>query len=576
MEDRRIWWDSVAGRQSAGYVAQVEMVRPILAKMEDQGLPIDDAKRLALGVEFEAAEKEARVELDGRFPNEARKVTPKGGYKTVPVAVKELLEGIRLTELPTASALGENGKPLTKTARARLEKEARNRRYTNVTNEEMVVVRAARFQDPPTKDDEGEEEEGERYFYDLRDVVHGGQAWHRVYEFSPNSSPQLMAYMTTRRHKIPESKDGKKTTGKKELVRLSARYKDDFYLKVIECREIRKAKGTYIDGFRPHADGRVHTTFTFATAIGQTSSRNPNIQNFSKHGRLAKATREMIAAEKGKLLAEWDFKSCHVLTLGYLANDPNYIRLARIDMHSIMTGHFLKLWRVQNILHESDEELRERCRWLKSNDKYKDMRDSKIKHAGLGIGNGLKANGLYERYMEFFSGVAEAKAILAAYEEVFPKVFEWQRWVQQRAHEQTFLQTEFGHCRYYYEVFRWDSRKSEWGHGDQGEEAISFWLSNIAFGHIREKMKELDRAGLADRYGLCNNIHDSFLMHFDEGLLEEHLRLVRPILESPSKVLIGPAAPEGLWIGVDCAVGRNWAEMKEVPLAGAEITKVLT
>jgi hypothetical protein len=228
----------------------------------------------------------------------------------------------------------------------------------------------------------------------------------------------------------------------------------------------------------------------------------------------------MIAAEKGKLLAEWDFKSCHVLTLGYLANDPNYIRLARIDMHSIMTGHFLKLWRVQNILHESDEELRERCRWLKSNDKYKDMRDSKIKHAGLGIGNGLKANGLYERYMEFFSGVAEAKAILAAYEEVFPKVFEWQRWVQQRAHEQTFLQTEFGHCRYYYEVFRWDSRKSEWGHGDQGEEAISFWLSNIAFGHIREKMKELDRAGLADRYGLCNNIHDSFLMHFDEGLLE--------------------------------------------------------
>jgi DNA polymerase I-like protein with 3'-5' exonuclease and polymerase domains len=566
MEDRKIWWDSVPGRQSAGYVAQVEQVRPILAKMEDQGLPIDDEKRLALGVEFEAAEREARIELDSRFPDEARKVTPKGGYKTVPAAVKEILEGIRPTELPAADALGENGKPLTKTARAKLEKEARSQRYANVTAEEMVTIRATRFQEPPTKNEDGEMEEGERYFYDLRDVVHGGQAWHRVYEFSPNSSQQLMSYMTARRHKIPESKDGKKTTGKKELQRLSARYKDDFYLKVIECREIRKAKGTYIDGFRPHSDGRVHTTFTFATAIGQTSSRNPNIQNFNKHGRLAKATREMVAAEKGKVLAEWDFKSCHVLTLGYLANDPNYIRLARIDMHSIMTGHFLKLWRVQEILCESDEALRDRCKWLKSNEKYKEMRDSKIKHAGLGIGNGLKASGLYERYMEFFSGVAEAKAILGAYEEVFPKVFEWQRWVQQRAHDQTFLQTEFGHCRYYYEVFRWDGRRGSWGHGDQGEEAISFWLSNIAFGHIREKMKELDRAGLVDRYGLCNNIHDSFLMHFDEKLLEEHLARVRPILESPSKVLIGPAAPEGLWIGVDCAVGKNWAEMKEVAL----------
>src|SRR5208282_4502294 len=51
----------------------------------------------------------------------------------------------------------------------------------------------------------------------------------------------------------------------------AARQKDTFYTKVIECRELSKAKSTYVDGFRPHADGRVHTTFTFATAIGQTS-----------------------------------------------------------------------------------------------------------------------------------------------------------------------------------------------------------------------------------------------------------------------------------------------------------------
>lgn len=887
MEDRKIWWDSACpARQAAGYVAQVEMVRPILAAMEDRGLPVDDARRLALGVEFDAAEKEARAELDSRFPDEARKLTPKNGYKTVPAHVKEILEGIQATGLPPEDAVGENGKKLTKIARAKLEKEARDRRYNNVTEEEMKVVRTTRFQDPPTKNDEGEEEEGERYFYDIRHFAETDLQWCRVYEFSPNSSPQLMAYMTHHRHKIPQSKDGKNTTGKKELIRLAARQKDTFYTKVIECREIRKMKTTYIDGFRPHADGCVHTTFTFATAIGQLSSRNPNCfsadtevltrrgwvlfpdlqpddlvaewawsevatqvrfsrpisfirepfdgilkyihtdeqldmcmtpdhncllatrrsgrlkrfaaedyppdhrqiqagfyeggnvslseaqvalicalqadghvmkgvvdtkgrrrgigghytftfkkkrkierflwalaeceivfsrgrggsghasfyvsrkdipswwqdrkffddwilefdratldfmaqeiylwdgtlrsdsganysssvkpntdwaqiitilsgrrakvrlypgagnrkdnwqtdvagnahsmttnaiiddvpyqgwvhcvempwgtvivrrngkvaftgncQNFPKHGRLAKAIRQMIAAKPGKLLAEWDFKSCHVLTLGYLANDPNYIRLARIDMHSIMTGHFLKLWRVQDILRETDAELKERCRWLKSNEKYKEMRDSKIKHAGLGIGNGLRANGLYERYMEFFSGVAEAKAILAAYEEVFPKVFAWQKRTQQLAHEQTFLQSEFGYARYYYEVFRWDSRAGTWGHGDQGEEAISFWLSNIAFGHIREKMKELEKLGMAAKYGLCDNIHDSFLFHFDERLLNEMLLEVRPVLESPSKVLVGPAAPDGLWIGVDCAVGKNWAEMEEVKSA---------
>ena len=573
MEDRRIWWDTVPGRQAAGYVAQVEMVRPILAKMEDRGVPVDDEKRLALGAEFETAEKEARKELDGRFPDEGRKIH---SYKTVPDGVKAILEEISPTPLPAEDALGENGKSLTKTARRKLIRESLLARWTSVSANEAAIIRQRRFQDSPTKNYEGELEEGEWYFFDRRQVgVDGKKAaagdleatlrWCRVYEFSPNSSPQLLRYMEVKRHKIPTTKTGEKTTGKKELERLATRHGDDFYRKVIDCRELRKMRGTYIEGFRPHADGCVHTTFTFATSIGQLSSRNPNVQNWPKHGRLAKAARQMIAAKEGKILTEWDFKSCHVLTLGYLANDPNYIRLARIDMHSIMTGHFLKLWRVQNILSETDEELKKRCQWLKSVEKYKDTRDSKVKHAGLGIGNGLKAKGLFEKYMEFFSGIKEAATILDAYEEVFPKVFAWQRQTQLLAHRQTFLQTEFGYVRYYYEVFRWDSKRGdEWGHGDQGEEAISFWLSNIAFGHIREKMKELDRAGLGDRYGLCNNVHDSFLFHFDERLLDEHLRLVRPILQSPSLVLTGPAAPEGLWIGVDCSVGKNWGEMQEV------------
>jgi DNA polymerase I-like protein with 3'-5' exonuclease and polymerase domains len=852
MEDRKIWWDSAQPeRRAAGYVAQVEDVRPVLAEMEDRGLPVDDEKRLSLGVEFEAAENEARKELDSRFPDSARKIQP---YKTVPDAVKKMLEELSPTMMPSADLVNDKGKPLGKGAREKLERAAREARWEGVTEQELAQIRSRRFQESPTKNDEGEEEPGEFYYFDRlwlrlddagKKMVKGQITdmgaelrWCKLYEFSPNSSKQLMAYMEAKRHKIPMNKDKKKTTGKKELIRLSVKMKDNFYVKVIECRELSKMRGTYIDGFCPHEDGCVHTTFTFATAIGQLSccaawtpvvtkrgeipikdvvvgdmvwthqqrwrpvtatwihppgrmvevhfsngkvltctishrmlvstnecieamdetrehrssvgsvssghcsdlgrysqeiedlsrhhqlctnpqhasrrvqgiaeaalltieagqqesnegkiwgtesslegrsrrwvrvydllsqwqegvrtsggngqgvryeevaeevrgsshrrgwneqrsgqsrssdksraqvyslvaengldccsiekvvlvgcfpvhditieedesylscgvfshnSRNPNIQNFSKHGRLAKVVREMIAAKPGKLLSEWDFKSCHVLTLGYLANDPNYIRLARIDMHSIMTGHFLKLWRVQNILHETDKELKDRCKWLKSNEKYKDIRDSKVKHAGLGIGNGLQANGLFERYMEFFSGVGEAKAILAAYEEVFPKVFAWQKRMQKLAHDQNFLQTEFGYIRHYFEVFRWDSARKDWGHGDQGEEAISFWLSNIAFGHIREKMKELKRAGLAERYGLCNNVHDSFLFHFDEGLLEEHLRLVRPILQSPSKVLIGPAAPEGLWIGVDCGVGRNWAEMEEVNVAAVKV-----
>ena len=103
--------------------------------------------------------------------------------------------------------------------------------------------------------------------------------WCRVVPFNPNSWQQLLVYMDAKRHKRPKSRksenaDGspKDTTEKKELIRLANRHGDDFYLKVIEYRELCKMRGTYIEGFKPQPDGRVHTTFTFDTGTGQLSS----------------------------------------------------------------------------------------------------------------------------------------------------------------------------------------------------------------------------------------------------------------------------------------------------------------
>lgn len=500
-----IWGDGI----STGYTGQVLAVRPVLAAMEDRGLPVDDTERLKLDVEFDAAQQELGAELDRRFPDEARSIHPKHGYKKIP----KDCSGLVLRDFLDADV-------------------------DDAGNAVSVPI----------------------------------QRWCRLEPFTANSAPQLIRYMKACKHKVPKSRknedaDGnaKDTTEKKELVRLAHRYSDNFYLKVIEYRELSKMRGTYIEGFKPHADGCAHTTFTFDTGIGQLSSRNPNIQNFPKHGRLAKACRRMIAAKPGYLLSEWDYKSCHVLTLGYLAEDPDYIRIARLDMHSFVTGHALGLWDGATIIHESDDQLRARFQWLKSNPEYKHVRDARMKHAILGVGNGLKAKGLFEKHMEDFSSQKQAQQFLDIIERLFPRPFSWQKRVQKLAHEQTFLKTEFGHIRRFYEVYRWDFRKGCWGHGDQGEEAISFWLSNIAFGHIREGLKAVDRAGVAEKYGLCNNVHDSLMFHFPESMLEKHIADVYPILSAPSKILIHPTiAPEGLYIDVECNVGRNWAEMEEV------------
>ena len=513
----------VHGDCVGGYIGQVAQVRPILAAMERRGLPVDDAERLKLDGEFDLAQQELDVELQRRVPEEVLGLEPrrgkKGSYSYGYINAPKELQGLVEREFKE-SAIDAAGEPITTTVRR----------------------------------------------------------WCRLIPFNANSGPQLLRYMDAKGNKRPKSRETddegeeKDTTGKKELVRLAHRTGDDFYLRVIEYRELGKMRGTYINGFVPHADGCVHTTFTFDTGIGQLSSRNPNIQNFPKHGRLARATRRMIKAPDGYLFAEWDYKSCHVLTLGFLAEDETYIRFARIDMHSIMTGHFLKLWRAQDLVRESDDEIRARCRWLKSNEEYKHIRDSKIKHAGLGIGNGLKAKGLFERYMEFFTGQKEAASILADYEEVYPKIFAFQRLVQQEAHDQQYQKTQFGHIRRFYEVFRWDYKKAAYSHGDQAEEAISYKLSNIAFGYIREHMKILERLGINERYNLVNCIHDSLLYVIPEDSLEQHVADVYPVLVTPSQVLRHPTiAPEGLWIDAECNVGRDWSSMTEVDVKAVAV-----
>jgi hypothetical protein len=80
-------------------------------------------------------------------------------------------------------------------------------------------------------------------------------------------------------------------------------------------------------------------------------------------------------------------------------------------------------------------------------------------------------------------------------------------------------------------------------------------------------MKELDRKGLASRYGLMNQIHDDLMFHFDERLLDEHIRDVAPIFRAPSKVLNNAIAPDGLTVDVECSKGYNWRDMQPVDLA---------
>jgi len=589
-----LWGEGEAYSVTYGYTGQEREVRPVLAAMEDRGVPIDDAARLRLGEQFRLAaieiaegKDEGGIHTPGlmeRFPESAKKLDP---YKTFPPELKKLPEA-------------DWGK---------LFKEPDKWKCSCKREYKMGVLTCEKC---GRSQDDGKVKAGKWYRYgqrevdevtadiDLNIVTTSAVRWCYIPEFNPNSRNMLIEYMKAKGHKVPKSKEEddegnqKDTTAAKELQRLAVKAGDDFYLKVIEYRGLTKLRGTYVDGFKPASDGRVHTTFTFQTAIAQLSARNPNTTNFPKlkpTPALAKAIRGMICADEGHVLAEVDFKSCHVITLGLLAGDENYTRLGRLDIHSAVAGHFLGHWNLNEIIKESDDELMQRFRWLKSDAERKRVRDDQAKHGILGIGNGLRAKGLYERYMESFpsrqcpacnngkvhgirglkncptckgtarqSGLQIAEAVLATCEALFPRVFEYQELQRKEAHETQRLRTPFGHQRRFYEVYRWDGKKGAWGHGDQAEEAVAYRLANTAHAHMREVMKELYRQGLDEKFGLFNMIHDSLLFEHSVSLCDEMVSEVIPIMTAPSKVM------PGLWLGVEMSRGRRWSDMKEVSI----------
>jgi len=581
-----LWGEGDAYSLTTGYTGQEREVRPVLAAMEDRGVPIDDAARLKLGAEFEAAQRELGIALMAKFPESAKKPDP---YKTFPPELKKL---------PTSDW-------------GRLFQEPDRWKCKCGRENKMDALTCGKCSRPQ---EDGRIKAGKWYTYGQREVeeVTAGPdlelvrtrvvRWCYIPEFNPNSGKQLIEYMKAMGHKVPKSKeedaDGnqKDTTAAKELMRLAIRTGDMIYNDVIEYRGLTKMRGTYVDGFRPASDGCVHTTFTYSTAIVQLGSRNPNCQNFPKlkpTPALAKAMRAMICAPEGKIITEMDWKSCHVITLGLLANDPVYTRLGRLDIHSAVAGHFLGHWNLKEIINETDEQLLARFKWLKSDPERKRVRDDQAKHAILGIGNGLRAKGLYERYMESFpsrecskcggtarvagvrglkrcpdcggtgrqSGLSIADSILSMCEnDLFGAVFAYQEEQRKEAHERQQLRNDFGHMRRFYEVYRWDSRKGAWSHGDQAEEAVAYRLASVAHSHMRELLKELYRNGMAERYGLFNTVHDSIMLCHDESLKDDVLRDVAPVMMAESKVM------PGLWLGVEASQGRRWSDMREVTI----------
>jgi len=295
------------------------------------------------------------------------------------------------------------------------------------------------------------------------------------------------------------------------------------------------------------------------------------------------------------MLIAFDYKSFHVLTLGFEARDATYMRMAKVDMHSYfaLVG-LLRIETSDKLLAQTDDDLRCLFRWYRKSDKlypefggmtFQQIRDEKAKRAILGIGFGQQEYSLWKLNPESFASTAEARLVLDRLNGEFPLPEQWRQEITLRADVDHQLVSRYGYVRRFWDVYHrkpvadnYQPRGSErvWTHsktgqrwllmrGDDAEAAIAFLPANDAFGMIRSRMVQIGEEGLDERYGLINQIHDSLVFDCPPRFEDECLERVRGILERPSEVLVDvEVAPDGLSCAVEAKRGPSLAEMEEV------------
>lgn len=253
---------------------------PILAAASARGIPIDKAERDNLVRDLENDRTRIYKEIQGKVPDEIRKIHPVNGYVRTPKEIQELTDIYNSKVGEIRKGVQAEGKKV-KT----IDEFIADKTYSAImkAGEETKIWGKMRYATFSIIDKE------------LNEISVG--RWCRVEDFNPNSSKQIIRYIKFRKHHVPVKLTGEETSDAKELERLAISTKDIFYDQIIEYRQINKMLTNDIPNWSPNEQtGAVHTTFGFYSATGQLTSRSPNVQNANKHKPLGKRFRRIVRA----------------------------------------------------------------------------------------------------------------------------------------------------------------------------------------------------------------------------------------------------------------------------------------
>jgi uracil-DNA glycosylase family 4 len=442
--------------------------------------------------------------------------------------------------------------------------------------------------------------------------------WYWQEPFNPDSWQQVLAYIKHKKHQPGRAKKThKESTDRETLERLEKQTKDPFYTALLDHRAINKVEGTYVEGTerRLDSDDRVHPVPTFKPSMGRKSYVDPNITNVvadkgvAKGGRhaLAAGFRKCIVASPGCRLLEVDFRAIEAIKVGHRAQDPDYMRLAKLGVHSGMLSYVLGTPFDRTWLYDRPDDLRQLFAEYKK--KHVFLYDQ-TKHYVHAKNYGLTLMGMLLQYPTLFPNLATAQKFERLFHEMAPKVTAWQRQTQERAHRDKYLGGPGDHpygtklelwsvftfkrltaAQYYRLIARYQKAGLEppitiingeyfkVGPGEDAKRALAFYPQSIGAGDLDAVNLELFDPDspyyIGDAYygrtPLRAPIHDSDLFEIPHRVWDRVLERICLVMQRP---LLNQPMPLDWGLGpflsneISAKVGDDWQDMEDLQVPG--------
>lgn len=302
--------------------------------------------------------------------------------------------------------------------------------------------------------------------------------------------------------------------------------------KILDYRELRKLKSTYVDAIPAlvqNTTGRLHTSFMqTVAATGRLSSNNPNIQNIpirtEKGRRIRKA---FVAKDEQHTILSADYSQIELRVIASMSEDPNMCDAFKsgADVHQATAS---------KVFHVPMEEV------------TKEMR-SKAKAVNFGIIYGQGAFGLAQNL-----GISrtEAKEIIDSYFQQFSTLKNFQSDQIDRAKQTGYVETLLGRKRQLPDI----NSKNAIVRGFAERNAINAPIQGSAADIIKLAMIKIYQAFQEHKLKskMILQVHDELV--FD--VLKNELNQVKSIVEecmADAYVLNVPLLAEA-------GVGDNWLE----------------